>query len=528
LNIAELFVRVRGDTTDVESKMRGVRRSMDDFGRSTAGSTQALEGHKLSLGKVERALAGYVGHALGANSVTEQLSTAFGSFALGGGVVSGVLLGVGAIVAIYEHVTAAAREAKKEQDALIKSFLDAQKIKGFAGGAAGQVVEALNARVKAAQDRVDVLTSTNATINDPHKLSGGFLGGVQQATVTQKAELDRANADLAAATAERDAILKKGAEDTDRTYAGNLSNLVSSNRATEAERQHSLDLIKAYRAELAKLAPTDTAGRASLSGMISTLEAPFLAEAAEAARQAKEFAGLFGKLRAEADKTYKEMNDEKKNWWKSFIDSGNEALTITQQVSNAVNASRPTVVEALQSLVPTAQFSMPNVLMPFEGLTDAQKDQLRQLGVLTDKSDKNATMLHDAIWGSASQLANTIVSALNIGGGGKGSSLGGALGSTAGFALGFIFGGGPVGGAIGSTLGNIAGSFLGGLFDHHKKSVDTNTQALKALTQAIVQNAPTGFKWAASRYDATDVGGLGRSLRRYASRGGVNPLLVGT
>jgi hypothetical protein len=169
---------------------------------------------------------------------------------------------------------------------------------------------------------------------------------------------------------------------------------------------------------------------------------------------------------------------------------------------------------------------MPNISMPFEGLDKRQKEQLRQLGILTDETEKNTTVIRDAIWGSATQMANQIVSALNIGGGGKGSGLGGALGGTAGFALGFMAGG-PIGGAIGSTIGNIAGSLFGGLFDSHKKEVNANTQALRALT-AEIHNAPSGFKINQRRYDATDVKEMGRAVRSWASRGGANPLLVGT
>lgn len=237
----------------------------------------------------------------------------------------------------------------------------------------------------------------------------------------------------------------------------------------------------------------------------------------------------YNQLREEADRVIKGMWDEKKDWWKNYIDKTNEALSVTEELNRAINADRPSITEAIRGLMPTIpSVTMPNVLMPFEGLSEKEKESLRALGVLTDHGDKNTNKLHDAIWGSAAQLASTIVGALNIGGGGKGSSLGGSLGGTAGFALGFAFGGGPIGGAIGSTLGNIAGSFLGGLFDHQKKSVDTNTQALKALTQAIVQNTPTGFKVGRYRYDATDVQALGSATRRYASRGGVNPLLAGT
>lgn len=135
----------------------------------------------------------------------------------------------------------------------------------------------------------------------------------------------------------------------------------------------------------------------------------------------------------------------------------------------------------------------------------------------SEQADRNAQMIHDAIWGSAIQLANQVVGALNIGGGGKGSQVGGAIGSTLGFIAGTP--GGPVGQMIGSTIGNIAGSFIGGLFDH-KKATELNTAAVRQNTAALLLNTPSGYKTAAGRFDATVIKDLKRAIPRYNSRGG--------
>lgn len=238
----------------------------------------------------------------------------------------------------------------------------------------------------------------------------------------------------------------------------------------------------------------------------------------------------FNELRKAAEQVNAAVIKEKTDWWKGYIDRTNEALTITEQLNNEINASRPSMVEALKfPAIP--EVSMPNFQTPFEGLTDAQKDQLRQLGVLTDKNDKNANMLHDAIWGSASQLANTVVNALNVGGGGKGSSIGGAVGGSAGFSLGY-WGmhigsiGGPIGGAVGALVGNIAGSLIGGLFDH-KKAVVELTSATRALTQSMLQGTPIGFKIEPYRYMASDAVRQRQSeFGRYRARGG--PVMIPT
>lgn len=474
----------------------------------------------LSTGKLRQELVTLVRQATGTAPVVAQLATVIGEFAVGSTMVLGATAGIAAIAFAYRAITKDTREAKEENDKLIESFEKAQRLKS-AGGVEGQTATAL-------QQRVD---NARAALANP------FSRG---STASLRKELETATKLLAAATSEQGNILQRGAQTTDQAYAANLASLISSNRATEAERRHAAELIRAWEADLAKLPATDTAGRATLSGMIDTLK--------NAPPKIKEMTFGFNELRNAAEKVNAEMLKDKTAWWKGYIEQTHAALSLTEQVQEALNQMRPSILEVMVGLnqlgAPPTEFSMPKISMPFEDLTDKQKDALREAGVLTDKTaDKNAQMVKDAIWGSAAQLANSIVGALNIGGGGKGSSLGGALGSTAGFAAGFVLGG-PAGGAIGSLIGNIGGSLIGGLFDHDKTQEEIwqeqldaqtrhnawlrqNTDALKALTSEI-HNAPSGFKVAQYRYDATEVNQLGRALRRNASRGGVNPLLVGT
>ena len=147
------------------------------------------------------------------------------------------------------------------------------------------------------------------------------------------------------------------------------------------------------------------------------------------------------------------------------------------------------------------------------------------------RDKQNAEMLQGAIAQSASIIGSTIVSALNIGGGGKGSNLGAALGGTAGSVGGMILGapGGPIGiaigSAIGSTVGGLIGSAVGGLFDSNKEAVNQNTSALRMLTATIL-NAPAGFRVEPYRYRASDPKELAKDFRRYQTRGGA-PLLTG-
>lgn len=57
--------------------------------------------------------------------------------------------------------------------------------------------------------------------------------------------------------------------------------------------------------------------------------------------------------------------------------------------------------------------------------------------------------------------------------------------------------------------------FIAGLYDDHRKAIDANREYLRRLTEAIVQNAPTGFKKTSYKYSAEDVKALGRAVRRY-------------
>lgn len=135
-----------------------------------------------------------------------------------------------------------------------------------------------------------------------------------------------------------------------------------------------------------------------------------------------------------------------------------------------------------------------------------------------EKEQANA----EAVKGAIAMSASLIVSALNLGGGGRGSSLGGALGGGLGAALGA--GGGTLGfmgGPLGSVVGTIAGSLVGGAFDKmfgHKtkkaaNNIDGLAQAARMATEALT-NLPSGFKIARYRFNASDAqsGTSGRTV----------------
>lgn len=458
MNIAELFVRLRGDTSDLHRKLTDAERAILGLERSAIRLDRGLKQTGLSTGRLGNQFAGLAGHIAGVHPVVGNLASVLGNFALTAGWTVAILGGLAAIAVAYDKITSEARKAKEESDKLISSLEKAIHLKGLGPG--GETVD----QVKAAKERAAVLKTQIATL---------------------------------------EVLIVKDAQDADVI----ASNLILQEKINKLyiERQNILN--------------AQAGGQSIVNEKVNEA-------IAKNTEKVKELTFGYNQLRDAAERVNAEILREKTDWWKNYIQRTNDALTVTEQLANAVNALRPSFLESLVSL---GTFSVPEAAIAnFDinaGLTDEQKKQHEKMGIFIEDANKNANKLHDAIWGSATQMANQIVGALNIGGGGKGSGLGGALGGTAGFAAGFMLGG-PIGGAIGSTIGNIAGSLFGGLFDSHKKEVNANTQALRALTDEI-HNAPSGFKIAQARYNATDVSQLGQDLRRYRSRGGKNPLLAG-
>jgi hypothetical protein len=236
-----------------------------------------------------RALEGLIVSATGANAHIGTLSVALSDMALGGAVVTGVLAGVAAVSFAYEKLTQSAREAKKEQDDLIASFEKAQRLKA-AGGPQGATVTAIQNRIDDASTRITRLTglSPSDLLSPDADVVGAVAGHLSD---EQKKQLAHANADLKAATAERDAIYQKAAQDTDNAYAQNLAALIGFNAKDKALREQGLAIMHAWEKTLAQLPSTDLGGRAQLAGNITALQGALFPkdDVTKAARDAKEY-----------------------------------------------------------------------------------------------------------------------------------------------------------------------------------------------------------------------------------------------
>lgn len=430
MNIAELFVRVRGDTSDISSKMRGVERSLD-------GVERASKSAGLQTGRLGNQFAGLAGHIAQVHPIVGNLAGVLGNFAIGAGLTVGVLGGLTAIALAYDTLTRSANEAAKAQDAAVKSLNSMLRAKsGLGTPALLAQAHGQEGRLMKRQGELQNELRANTGIPLLEQLTRGKLEDVQL-------ELE------------------------------NLRNVIKSAEAILSEEIKARDA-----ASLGEEQRRQAAAHAKVAAALAKQESDLIAYN----NLMKSIYGDVSLLSLETTKTMRDRLQLERAGGSGFV------LPIEDMTPGAVDIS------------------------------DSVKIADQQAKKINDEAARNSQMVRDAIWGSAMSLANQVVGALNIGGGGKGSNLGGAIGGTVGFAAGFAFGG-PIGGAIGSTIGNIGGSLIGGLFDN-KKATDINTAAIRANTQALLLNSPSGYKTASGRFSATDVKELKRVIPSYNSRGG--------
>ena len=491
---AGLRVRVGAET---EGFLGQMRRMDDELKRVT----RTVNNKGLALGKTQRALESFAVQATGSNRVLGQLSTTLLEFGAGGVVTLGVLAGLGLLAVGYKHLTEEARKAREEQDRLVKSFEARFAPKT---GPESQAVKEFNAALQKRADLTKKLGQLQEDRENP-LIATSFLG--------------KRLYDSRIATVQKD--LAETQKLIDRAYAGSVTSLESVTTTARDMGEVAAKALKEF-SDRASAAQAIFDSLASHGIESKTVNGVLVSSYDQVSAKLREMGDVASVARMQMLALQQALMGN------IVVARHVAAINSTGTVGPLAGKTLPGVTLAGDGAIDDAREKLTNGPMAPVGNQDAEKFLKDQVSIAKDQlkgADRNAQMVRDAIWGSATALANTVVSALNIGGGGKGSQIGGALGSTAGFAAGFYFGG-PIGGAIGSTLGNIAGSFIGGLFDNHKKAVDRNTDAVRQLTQAMLLNSPRGFKVESYRYDATDLSSLARRIRVNASRGGANPLMV--
>lgn len=473
MNIADLFVRVRGDTGDVTAKLKGVEGSL-------ASLRRGMDGAHVSTNKLQRVFGTLTTQLTGTNPAVARLSEVLGELTVGGPIVLGITAAAAVIAGAYALITKGAREAKKEQDALIKSLHQRLELEADLPGEKGsKELEASKKRAADIQDEIDRLQSA---MNAP--ASGMAAQHQAEANRITQAKIN----DL---YIQRQNLLNDIAEQESK-------NNVERRAAIAAETDHSAKV--------------------------------------------KELVVGFNDLRDAAAKVNAEMLRANRDWWKGYIERTGEAISITGQLEDKLIAllAKGTPLENLPGFGTAAgkplELDIPSLVAPtVEGakqINDVAKENARMLSdTISNTAAQTASIIGNALVSFGSGRGNQI-------GGALGGALGGGLGTYIGHQL-TTAGGAYIGGALGSVVGSVIpvvgtlvggllGSAVGGLFGSHKKAVDANTQAIKANTQAHLLFAPAGYKVAAGRYDASNaLRQLGDANRGWVSRGGVSPLTTG-
>lgn len=162
---------------------------------------------------------------------------------------------------------------------------------------------------------------------------------------------------------------------------------------------------------------------------------------------------------------------------------------------------------------PAEAAPMANVKGGYDGLSGEAAVQWDRMIKIAEDSATKAAQHAEAIRGAIGQSAMAIVSALNIGGGGKGSTLLGSIGSSFGATVGGTLGKLGLGGPVGAIAGSLLGGALDKLFGGNKKAARSSSDALDRMAKAArdateaLTNLPAGFRVAAYRYGATDTSG---------------------
>lgn len=125
MQIGELLVRITAESSGVT---RGTQKAAQDFAR-LEGTMQRASGTMTSTDSAVKSLGGsfvaLASQATGANPAVTRLVSVVGQFAVGGGIMVGVLAGVTALSAAWTFFTREAKTAKDATQALIDKMIEA-------------------------------------------------------------------------------------------------------------------------------------------------------------------------------------------------------------------------------------------------------------------------------------------------------------------------------------------------------------------------------------------------------------------
>lgn len=390
-------------------------RGMGAWSALNAEAAGRVGEHSLNISRLERVLASSTERALGLNSTLGLLGATALKFGVGDIYTVAIVGGIYAIVQAWDILTKSAREAAKAQEEGINSALKMLQMKGAGpGGSATIEYGQESARMISLQSQKASLEANMATRGE----LGAYGSLIKKYSDNPKlVDLNEQIADLAD-------VMKATKREMDK------ANLAENTRTLGEAMRKQEEAHRKAEAALAKQREEDARYQELVR---STSFSPLSLD------YARTRAGSVGSTFSPPA-----MNDREQS---AFNDSIGKPLQ--DEIKTASDRSVHEAVAAYK-----------------EGT-----------GKWIDDASKNAKKTQEAIWAAAQASANTIVNALNIGGGGRGSGIGGALGQAGGGAAGYLLGagggtlgflGGPAGAIVGATVGGILGSLVGGLFDHGK------------------------------------------------------------
>lgn len=197
------------------------------------------------LNKLRPGLASLATQMTGTNAATGVLASTMGAFAIGSAATVAILAGVSAIGFAYDKLTEKSRKQKEEQEKQTKALLDFAKAqKEGIGGSLGSNVEAA---IKSAETQRKLRESllTGGALPSGVSFFEAFVAGVTKSTK----DFEREQAVFADAVTRgqqelsRIFVAENRRQESDRNAA--LASLVSSNRATIAERTEASNRLRA-------------------------------------------------------------------------------------------------------------------------------------------------------------------------------------------------------------------------------------------------------------------------------------------
>lgn len=466
MNIAELFVRIRGDTSD-----------LDRAAGRTAGALRLVEGGAkgatLQTGRLGNQFANLAGRIAGLHPVVGNLAGVLGNFTLGAGLTVGILAGVAAVAVAYDKLTEASRKAMAAGDKLAESYNKVARISALGiGGQQLSDIQEINKGLEEHHKWLGFIIAARVQLGS----LGGLLSGIQG-----KHSKAITTGETGAAAAEQQRVNAIGMQ-------------VAKNNQAWADR-----ILKEGE-------PAREAAR----------------KAAAAALQASEkYWHGQSELWKRASDMVAQLNEEARQF---LLDNPVSGIINAAIQGNMAPADMPSI-DINAGLTKEQQKTREKMGIFIDDANGNAKDtQAAIWGAALQSANIVAGALNIGGGGRGSGIGGALGSA--VGGaalGGKLGSFGGPVGAVVGAIAGSF-----IGGLFDKDMSQEE-IWAKQLREQkaHTAWLKANNGLLGEIAGALL-NTPSGYKINRARYDATDVSKMGEAARRYTARGGANPLLVGT